>query len=207
MPYEGQFEPKVLRSTNSEPKQELVEVAETIKSQPAPQSQAEKLIAKPVKSSVRPLGKLKTGTESIDSILNPVLKKDAELERLPEMSESFTYDELKAVWHDYAYKMKRQKRDSFASTLLNSKLTMGSDYQIVLEINNMIQSTELEEEKVHLVRHLRSKLKNTKLGFSYVVSEVEKKTVMDSKSTFDKLAEENPALNKFRKLFNLDIEF
>ena len=83
---------------------------------------------------------------------------------------------------------------------------MSSDYQVLLEVHG-VQATELEREKVELLAFLRSKLRNYSIGLKYTVIEQEKVQIVDSKGTFDKLAEENSSLNKFRKLFNLDIEF
>ena len=78
---------------------------------------------------------------------------------------------------------------------------------ITLEIQNSIQETELDEYKGEIVRFLRLKLNNTNINLEYNISEKKSVQLMDSKATFDKLAEQNSSLNKFRKLFNLDIEF
>ena len=48
----------------------------------------------------------------------------------------FTFEELKRVWKEYSLAIRREKRESMYSTLMNSKMTMSSDYQIHLEISN-----------------------------------------------------------------------
>lgn len=84
---------------------------------------------------------------------------------------------------------------------------MSSDYQIHLEIINSVQAAELEREKGELLDFLRKELRNYSIGLNFSIVETEKVQIMDNKGVFDKLAEENSSLNKFRKLFNLDIEF
>ena len=80
-------------------------------------------------------------------------------------------------------------------------------YQIHLEIANELQGKELEVEKVELLGFIRAKLKNYSVGLKYSLIATEKMEILDSKGIFDKLAAENSSLDKFRKLFNLDIEF
>ncbi|MBL7897060.1 MAG: hypothetical protein JNJ99_00905, partial [Crocinitomicaceae bacterium] len=45
------------------------------------------------------------------------------------------------------------------------------------------------------------------IQFTYRISEKKQSFSADTKATFDKLADENPSLHKFRKLFNLDVDF
>ena len=86
-------------------------------------------------------------------------------------------------------------------------MTISSDHVITLKIMNSVQSNELDQEKSKLVHHLRKNLNNTQINLKYEMIEQEQVSILDSKATFDKMAEENPSLEKFRKLFNLDIEY
>ena len=124
-----------------------------------------------------------------------------------DQAEDFTFDQLQHVWKDYSLAIRREKRESMYSTLMNSNMSMSSDYQIHLEISNELQGKDLEVEKVELLGFVRSKLRNYSIGLKYSVIASEKMEILDSKGIFDKLAEENSSLTKFRKLFNLDIEF
>jgi hypothetical protein len=152
--------------------------------------------------------KISTNNLGINSILNPPKKQSETLEAvLPDLAENFTHTELMAVWNSYALDLKREKKDKLYATLTGSNPILTSDYQITLEISNSAQAIDLEKEKVNLLGHLRSSLKNYKITFNYKISTVQKFANTDTKSTFEKLAEENPSLHKFRKLFNLDIDF
>jgi hypothetical protein len=152
--------------------------------------------------------KISTNNLGINSILNPPKKQSDTLEAtLPDLAENFTHAELMAVWNSYALDLKRERKDKLAATLTGASPILTSDYQITLEISNSAQAIDLEKEKVNLLGHLRSTLKNYQISFNYKVSTVQKFSNTDTKSTFEKLAEENPSLHKFRKLFNLDIDF
>ncbi len=157
----------------------------------------------------QPKGKLVTSNIGIKATLNPKEKKataEAEIQ-MSQQREPFTFEELERVWKGYALMVKREKKDSLYSTLMNSKMTMTSDHQITLNIVNTVQASELEREKVELLSYIRNELKNYGIGLNYKQIESKKTVVMDSKGIFDQLAEDNSSLKKFRKLFNLDIEF
>jgi DNA polymerase-3 subunit gamma/tau len=157
----------------------------------------------------QPTGKLSTNNVGINETINPTIRNNSKesLEVSSDQAEDFTFDQLQHVWKDYSLAVRREKRESMYSTLMNSKMTMSSDYQIHLEIANELQGKNLEIEKVELLGFIRAKLKNYSVGLKYSLIESEKLEILDSKGIFDKLAEENSSLNKFRKLFNLDIEF
>ncbi|MFT4601722.1 MAG: thermostable 8-oxoguanine DNA glycosylase [Arenicella sp.] len=136
-------------------------------------------------------------------------KKNAESaeENLKEENQAYSQEQFDYAWKDFALGIKREKKDSLFTTLMNCDKTIDSNHLITLTIHNSIQQTELDDCKGDFVRQLRQKLRNTNINLDYVISEKKSIKVMDSKATFDKLAEENSSLNKFRKLFNLDIEF
>lgn len=160
------------------------------------------------KLAAAPTGQLSTTNIGIKDTLNPIDKKSNGLsdEHLPDLAEPFNIEALEHVWKAYCLEVKRNKKDSLYSTL-QSKMTMTSDYQIHLELLNSVQSAEIEKEKVELLGFIRKQLRNYQIGLHYVVVDAPKTQILDSRGIFEKLAEENTSLDKFRKLFNLDIEF
>lgn len=162
-----------------------------------------------VNKYAKPTGILKTSNLGIKSVMNPGKGKEIEIEEHfnPKHKENFTFEALKKSWHEYALKVKREERDLLFSVLVNANITLSSDYKIKMEIVNTVQETEMEREKIELLAHLRANLRNDFISFETTMLAQERVTVLDSKGTFDKLAEENAALHKFRKLFNLDIEY
>lgn len=157
----------------------------------------------------QPTGKLTTNNIGIKDTLNPKKKKTSTIgeDVNPDLAEAFTIEQLQHVWKEYSLISKRNKKNSLHSTLTNSKMTVSSDYQIHLELVSISQQKEIEAVKAELLGFLRSKLKNYGIGLNYTIVKTTKTQLLDSKGTFDKLAEDNSSLNKFRKLFNLDIEF
>ncbi len=155
-----------------------------------------------------PTGQLSTTNIGIKDTLNPVQKKSngQSEEHLPDLAEPFTFEALEHVWKAYCLEVKRNKKDSLYSTL-QSKMTMSSDYQIQLELLNSVQAAEIEKEKVELLGFVRKQLRNYSIGLVYTIVEAPKTQILDSRGIYEKLAEENTSLDKFRKLFNLDVEF
>ncbi|MBD3635831.1 MAG: hypothetical protein HUJ25_00705 [Crocinitomicaceae bacterium] len=199
MPYAGQHEPREL-VTSSEAKEKTHVIAD--KKESVVMVQPER------KTASQPVGKLSSNNIGIKSTLNPRVRKQQDNEeQLAEQNETYEVADLEALWKKYAYQLKHEKRDSLFSTLMNSDMKVDSNHIITLKIKNSVQSNELDAEKAKLLRYLRQNLKNTKISLKYVMEETETVSILDSKSTFEKLAEENSSLHKFRKLFNLDIEF
>jgi hypothetical protein len=103
-------------------------------------------------------------------------------------------------------KAKRDKNNSLYSTLSNANPQLGSDLLINITIKNSIALSEYEIKRPELIKFLRSKLKNHSIDIKHTVLENAKIEHHDSKSKFMKLLNENQSLEKFRKLFNLDID-
>lgn len=227
MPFEGQGA-EVAVDSGRKQQQEAVVKTDAVKTESALQensaikiveevkaNQTEvKAYVKPVevverKKFTAPTGILTTSNLGIKSILDPPKNKLADNQDalLPDLAESFGIERLKQVWAEYANQIKAQKKDNLYTTLTNSELTMTPDYKIQLEISNSAAVFELEREKSGLLSYLRSNLKNYQLTFNHKVSVNESASPLNSRATFEKLTEENPALLKLQKMFNLDIDY
>ena len=57
------------------------------------------------------------------------------------------------------------------------------------------------------MNYLRTKLNNGVITLKYNMIEGKKASFTDNKSVFENLSKENQSLVKFRKMFNLDIDF
>lgn len=132
-------------------------------------------------------------------------KKKEEIIR-EQRTTQFTEEDLRVAWHSYALKVKREGRNRIHATLTTSEWTLTSELKIILKIGQA-QLHDIENEKVPLLEYLRNEVRNDVLGFEYQLMEIEKISISSSKETFEKLSDENKSLEKFRKLFNLDIEY
>lgn len=206
MPYPGQNEPKELKADDSAAKK-VMNVAkaksETVSTNTTLDTPERKI------SSQLSRNKLSTSNLGIESILNPKERKNSKDDTVlvENQNERYSPDQFEHAWKEFALGIKREKKDSLFTTLMTCEKTVDSQNVVKMLIHNTIQEAELDVIKGDFVRFLRDKLKNTNIDISYSITEKKSVTVMDSKGTFEKLAEENSSLNKFRKLFNLDIEF
>lgn len=120
-------------------------------------------------------------------------------------AESFTEEEMRTAWTQYAKKVEKDGKFN-----LLSHLTMGvprlDGSTIHLEFPNDTIKVEVEREKHELLGYLRSQLQNYDIDLDILVNEtVQKKYAYTTREKFDKLREKNPALEKLRKEFDLDI--
>lgn len=120
-------------------------------------------------------------------------------------TEDFSEDEMKAVWHSYSKLVEKEGKFN-----LLSHLTMGvprlEGHIIHLEFPNYTIKTELERAKFELLGFLRENLNNHNIDLEITVDEkVEKKYAYSPREKFDKLKEKNPAIEKLRQEFDLDI--
>lgn len=156
--------------------------------------------------SAQPRGtSLANGVLGINDILNPKIKKEQHLQEVQDEND-FNVNELENAWLSYANRVKMNGRDRLHAILSSAKVNVRDKFHLSIEINPA-QQMDIDGEKEDLLASLRQTLRNKHITFQYTVREVERVDVMDSKSAFEKLTVENPALEKFRKLFQLDIEY
>lgn len=75
---------------------------------------------------------------------------------------------------------------------------------VQLAIFNQAQAVDVNNKKVELLHYLRNQLNNTKIDLELVINkEAETKGVYTIKDKYQKLVEINPAVDVFRKKFDL----
>ncbi|MCH2233896.1 MAG: hypothetical protein MK078_06540 [Crocinitomicaceae bacterium] len=203
LPFDGQGE-----SSAPAKKVEKKAVAAPRSSNPVKVSSTNKTVTQVTASS----GQFRSGNIGILDSLSPKSKKKAGTEDLIiEARDSFTEDELLRQVKLFAHKKKKEEgANNLFSTLTASKITIHDQFSVRLHVLNSTQGKQLDAIKMDLLNHLRSSLNNGGITFEHVMAEkkVEQTaSFTDKKSQFDELASSNPSLEKFRKLFNLDIEY
>ncbi|MFK8045915.1 MAG: hypothetical protein AB8B72_10505 [Crocinitomicaceae bacterium] len=146
----------------------------------------------------------------IKSILNPKEKKEETHEsQINTISENQQVDAeaLDHAWKSYCLKLQREKKSSLFSTLNSANHRLDSDLVITIDINNSNQEEQINLIKPDLLGFLRKKLNNSNIKLEYSWLDAPKASFTDSKSVFKELSNENQSLEKFRKLFGLDIDF
>ena len=123
-----------------------------------------------------------------------------------ESREQFSEDVFLKYWNDYAAKAKKEAKLNLFTLMTANPPKLLPDFQIEVIIENKIQESWLDLEKIDLLNFLRTELKN--FSIDIVTRQVEqsgKKMLYTSSEKYQYMLEKNPDLEDFRRHFNLDI--
>ena len=136
-------------------------------------------------------------------ILNPKAEQKANTAYIEEKAEPFSQDELSDKWRKFAYSVKLKDLDLY-STLTFNEPVLKEGFLVQLAIFNQAQAVDVNNRKVELLNYLRNQLNNTKIDLELVIDkEAETKGLYSIKDKYEKLVEINPAVEVFRKKFDL----
>ncbi len=120
-------------------------------------------------------------------------------------TEEFSEEQMIAVWNSYSKIVEQEGKYNLLSHL-SMNVPKLNGHIIHLEFPNYTIKTELERAKFELLQFLRENLNNHNIDLDITVNEkVEKKYAYSPREKFDKLKEKNPAIEKLRQEFDLDI--
>ncbi len=140
---------------------------------------------------------------SLKDILNPKTEEKANAAYIEERTEPFSQDDLSDRWRKFAYSVKLKDLDLY-STLTVNEPVLKEGFLVQLAIFNQAQAVDVNNKKVELLNYLREQLNNTKIDLELVIDkEAESKGVYTIKDKYEKLVEINPAVDVFRKKFDL----
>jgi len=140
---------------------------------------------------------------SLKDILNPKTEQKINTAYIEERTEPFSQDELSDKWRKFAYSVKLKDLDLY-STLTVNEPVLKEGFLVQLAIFNQAQAVDVNNKKVELLHYLRNQLNNTKIDLELVIDkEAETKGVYTIKDKYEKLVEINPAVDLFRKKFDL----
>jgi len=140
---------------------------------------------------------------SLKDILNPKTEQKINTAFIEERTEPFSQDELSDKWRKFAYSVKLKDLDLY-STLTVNEPVLKEGFLVQLAIFNQAQAVDVNNKKVELLHYLRNQLNNTKIDLELVIDkEAETKGVYTIKDKYEKLVEINPAVDLFRKKFDL----
>lgn len=122
---------------------------------------------------------------------------------------SFTIDQLKFYWNEFAKSLKSQKKDIEYVILINRELQLDEDHTIHVQLDNLIQVDQLNAFKADLMDYLRKNLKNNLLMLSATVAAAAegKKLIYTSDDKLKYLAEKYPIVDELKKRLGLDTDF
>jgi DNA polymerase-3 subunit gamma/tau len=168
----------------------------------APQSPAKKL---PIKTSSPSISKHLNGQNAAEQKANEKEASQTDTTNYPK--NPVTQNALEAKWTAFANDLKAKGKNSLSINLTSRKPVMMSDNTIEFSVNNKTLEEAVEEIKMNLLDFLRKELNNYALQLNLVMTESEEKTSLyTATEKYKYLSEKNPAINKLRQAFDLDLD-
>lgn len=116
--------------------------------------------------------------------------------------------DLETVWTNFAESFKKKNKLNLHSTLTARKPTQEDETTISFSVSNQVQEDEINTLKTDLIVYLRTEMKNPAIQFKIIVDKTEsEKKPYTGEEKFQHMAEKNPAMNKLRQQFNLEIDY
>lgn len=122
----------------------------------------------------------------------------------------FNLAELWKAWDEYAAMVKEEDRQSYYATLTKHKPVMREKFQIDFLVDNHVQKSDIDEDKVRLLEFLREKLNNWKIKLESSIDDSdsdEGESLYNPIKKYEAMIDKNPTLAKMRQLFDLDVDY
>jgi len=118
--------------------------------------------------------------------------------------DSFTKEQLLEQWKNYANKIQKEGKRSFASMLLKYEPERNEN-TVLISLDNKAQLNEYNACKQGLLNNLRDALNNYSIALDYTLEvKKEKRKYYTNREKFDRMVELNPSLLDFQKELGLD---
>ena len=126
---------------------------------------------------------------------------------VPDLADEFTDEALDAAWHRQV-NLLFADRPSLRSTLNKSQPVRKDNNVIEVKLENSAQVEAFREHGTEMLDNIRKELNNYQISINTPVEKVVgKKQAFTSKDKYEKLKEENPDLEKFKKQLGLDLDY
>lgn len=154
-----------------------------------------------------------TAPASVIPNLNDLAGNNQVLEEKPayvsgESQNDFTNDDLLSNWNQYADKAKQEGKINIFTLMTANAPILTDGHIIEVQLENKIQESLLNHEKIDLLNFLRTRLQNFKIDIvTKVAEQTGKKKLYTSTEKYQHMVDKNPKLEEFRKRFNLDLDY
>ena len=149
-------------------------------------------------------------TASISSFVNPVAQKKEEAEEVApgsQLAEPFTQEALETAWTAYAEFVRSRNNTTDAVSLTMTKPVIVAENKVQFNVFNMMAHERLNTSKTDLMSYIRPLLRNYVFTLDIVLNKEEGAVkIYTPQDKFKRLVEINPALQKLKQQFDLDIE-
>ena len=162
-----------------------------------------------IKALKVPTGSLQTTNVSINQLLKDERESNIQIpaEDLPH--ESFSFDQLKMFWRQYAYQAKENAEITLYNAMVKREPVLVDGKIIRIEVDNAVQLGFIANVQQQMTDFFRSHLKNYSIVLDpFQTEEMDEENQYKSpKDQFAALARKYPNLHSFKSAFNLDFEF
>lgn len=132
---------------------------------------------------------------------------EAENGSVPDTADEFTDEAMNAAWHKQV-DLLFSDRPSLRATLNKSQPVRKDNYLLEVKLENSAQVEAFREHGTEMLDNIRKELNNYQISINTPVEKVVgKKQAFTSKDKYEKLKEENPDLEKFKKQLGLDLDY
>ncbi len=122
--------------------------------------------------------------------------------------QEYTTDTFLKVWTAYANKSKQYGKINLFTIMTSTQPTLLEAFKVELVLESKLQETQLHAEKIDLLNFIRIELQNYGIELETRIAEQStKKILYTSSDKYKHMAEKNPTLEDFKKLFNLDLDY
>ncbi|MBI3509306.1 MAG: DNA polymerase III subunit gamma/tau [Bacteroidetes bacterium] len=151
-------------------------------------------------------------TSSIAGMLNAsqekTEKKVVEEIKTGGVQQDFSQEELEKVWKSYAGFLRNKGKESDYAFLTMNKPVKVNAALISFTVFNKAAETNINEDKTELMGYLRRMLKNNSFNLEIIVTKDESGSkIYTSADKYKHFVKINPALDKLRTQFDLDVEY
>ncbi|MDH6305160.1 DNA polymerase-3 subunit gamma/tau [Parabacteroides sp. PF5-5] len=147
-------------------------------------------------------GPVSTSIKKIEEEINKPQNQSIASDTEKEQTTPFDNEALKNAWNGYAEAL---EGNAYLKGIMdNCTPDLQEDFHFEIAIHNPGQRDELLNNSIHILTHLRSQLKNSRVQMRIRMLETnEKKLAYTSADKYEHLSAVNPLLNKLKDEFNL----
>ena len=162
-----------------------------------------------LKTLVTPTGQLKTQNPSIKQILKDEEENSKVIPNEDLPRESFSSDQLRMYWRQYAYQAKEQAQETLYNAMVKREPIIAEGNLIRIEVDNAVQMNMIDASRQKMTNFFREHLKNFDIQLDCFVTENEdsEQQFQPPKDQFNTLARKYPNLHTFKSSFNLDFDY
>ncbi len=174
-------------------------------------------VSSPQTNSTEGLFTLKKQNQ-LDLLRKQVLEKsdksenstESSLDTIPvEGQEAFTIEEFEKVFNEYIQELERTAKSRISSFLKQCRITLLQDSKVELELRSKLELELLEEEKLDMIPFFRSRLKNGKFDFEYIINSdlIQSGKKVSKQDVLKNMNDKNPLLSDFITQLGFEIEY